>query len=49
MNLPTSIENDAPVRARDEIDINAPFETVWRQQTEVWSFSSDHATGMPDR
>jgi hypothetical protein len=35
MNFPTSIDSDAPVRARHEIDINAPLETVWRLQTDV--------------
>ena len=35
MNIPTGIDSDAPVRARHEIDINAPLDTVWRLQTDV--------------
>jgi hypothetical protein len=35
MTTPTGIDTDAPVRARHELDINAPLETVWRLQTDV--------------
>jgi hypothetical protein len=35
MTIPTGIDTDAPVRARHEIDISAPLETVWRLQTDV--------------
>lgn len=35
MNVPTGIDNDAPVLAHHEIEVNAPLETVWRLQTDV--------------
>ena len=35
MHVPPGIDPDAPVRARHEIDIDAPLETVWGLQADV--------------
>jgi uncharacterized membrane protein len=35
MSVPTGIDTGAPVRARHEIDINAPLGTVWQLHTDV--------------
>ena len=35
MSVPTGIDVGAPVRAHQEIDIDAPLETVWRLHTDV--------------
>ena len=35
MSVPTGIDADAPVRAHQEIDIDAPLETVWRLHTGI--------------
>lgn len=35
MNVPVGIDPQAPVRARHEIDINAPLDTVWRLHADV--------------
>ncbi|MBO0816604.1 MAG: SRPBCC family protein [Actinobacteria bacterium] len=35
MSIPTGIDQQAPVRARHEIDISAPLDTVWRLHADV--------------
>jgi Polyketide cyclase / dehydrase and lipid transport len=35
MSTPAGVDDDAPVRASHEIDINAPLETVWRLHADV--------------
>lgn len=35
MSTPTTIDGDAPVLARHEIDIRAPLDTVWQLHTDV--------------
>jgi hypothetical protein len=38
MSTPTTIDGDAPVLARHEIDIRAPIDTVWQLHTDVNSW-----------
>ncbi|HEY4398320.1 MAG TPA: SRPBCC family protein [Acidimicrobiia bacterium] len=40
MSTPTTIDGDAPVLARHEIDIRAPLDTVWQLHTDVNSWPS---------
>jgi len=56
VSIPSTVDQNAPVLARHEIDIRAPVETVWRLHTNVnaWTtwqtdITEEHFEGRMER
>lgn len=47
MSIPTGIDQQAPVRARHEIDVSAPLDTVWRLHAGVHVTTQESFAGEP--